>query len=95
MTDDALAQRAARLGHRFVAPLARPVRHLHIAEDEAVIDDPDIVSMTMCGLLMLEHELWVEIIRHQGDRLCYACADEAGLIETVRLPETFSIFPKH
>jgi hypothetical protein len=79
----------------FVVALGRPVRHVHVAED-GWSGDPDILGLTLCGLPMSRHELWTAVERHRGDRLCFMCADEAGLVETVKPGiEAFAVIPRH
>ena len=90
-----LAQRAGAMGFTFVTPSARVVHKLHVLEDGARLDDPDVMPLTMCGQPICPHDLWVKVERRDGDRLCYDCADEAGLIQTVKMPETWSVLPRH
>jgi len=58
----------------YVAPASRALTELHVA------DDGD-GRFTVCGLIMRIGELWREVERRPGDRVCLRCASATA--ETV------------
>jgi len=59
---------------QYVAPARRALSVLHVAE-------PGAGPVTVCGLLMRIDELWREVERRPGERVCLRCAGEVA--ETV------------
>jgi len=58
-----------------VAPAARAVSVLHLAETCAPLPDPGAEDRTRCGLPMIAGELWIPVDKRPGDRLCPACSE--------------------
>jgi hypothetical protein len=63
----------------YCAPAARPFKVLHIAEPGADFHPhAGMEPLTLCGLVMSWHELWVPLLRTPADRVCRECSGEAG-----------------
>ena len=61
----------------YVAPAARPLTELHIPEDGWLVDlAAGVMPSTRCGLPMAPDELWVEVPKRRGDRVCRECGGE-------------------
>jgi hypothetical protein len=64
----------------FVAPLARPLSVLHIAEAGYYVDaDPGHEGLTLCGQPMARAEIWLPAEPEPADRLCRPCAEAAHM----------------
>ncbi len=59
----------------YAAP-ARVLTELHIPEDPAELAAACLEPVTRCGLAMNPEEMWTEVDRRPGDRVCAGCSGE-------------------